>query len=140
MTPVETKDDSPEISSAPDRNSIDPPSGPPPSSGGIGLVQLLKMKEDLRAYFKGVPFQVSAGMLREKHDGNGRCYFGHAACRLDSVDSWHLKIKDYDVGPQFLKHLNGRDAIRSFATYFPVRVGLQDHAQRSSHQVTVVYN
>jgi gamma-glutamyltranspeptidase/glutathione hydrolase len=28
---------------------------PPPSSGGIGLVQLLKMKEDLRAYFKGVP-------------------------------------------------------------------------------------
>jgi gamma-glutamyltranspeptidase/glutathione hydrolase len=28
---------------------------PPPSSGGIGLVQLLKMKSDLQAYFKGVP-------------------------------------------------------------------------------------
>ncbi len=28
---------------------------PPPSSGGIGLVQLLKMKEDLRDDFKGVP-------------------------------------------------------------------------------------
>ena len=28
---------------------------PPPSSGGIGLVQLLKMKADLRAYFMGVP-------------------------------------------------------------------------------------
>ena len=27
---------------------------PPPSSGGIGLVQLLKMKSDLQAYFKGV--------------------------------------------------------------------------------------
>ncbi|MDC6129532.1 gamma-glutamyltransferase, partial [Burkholderia gladioli] len=28
---------------------------PPPSSGGVGLVQLLKMKEDLAADFKGVP-------------------------------------------------------------------------------------
>ena len=28
---------------------------PPPSSGGVGLVQLLKMKEDLAQQFKGVP-------------------------------------------------------------------------------------
>jgi gamma-glutamyltranspeptidase/glutathione hydrolase len=28
---------------------------PPPSSGGVGLVQLLKMKADLQADFKGVP-------------------------------------------------------------------------------------
>src|SRR6202161_1037900 len=34
MTPVETKDDSPELASTPDKNSIDP-SGPPPSSGGF---------------------------------------------------------------------------------------------------------
>ena len=28
---------------------------PPPSSGGIGLVQLLKMKADIKAEFKDVP-------------------------------------------------------------------------------------
>ena len=35
MTPLETKDESPELASSPDRNSVDPPSGPPPSSGGF---------------------------------------------------------------------------------------------------------
>jgi thiol-disulfide isomerase/thioredoxin len=35
MTPVDTKDESPELASTPDKNSIDPPSGPPPSSGGF---------------------------------------------------------------------------------------------------------
>jgi thiol-disulfide isomerase/thioredoxin len=35
MKPVETRDESPELASAPDRNSVDPPSGPPPSSGGF---------------------------------------------------------------------------------------------------------
>jgi len=68
-----------------DWNGLHVITAPPPSSGGVGLLQLLKMRADLQADFKDAPLnspQPSARILSVSTSGPRPCRFRRSFERI----------------------------------------------------------
>lgn len=109
MTPVETKDGSPELASAPDVHGSDSPSGPRPSSGGL-LKPGIIVVAILAVIVVGAHYADKATRLPHTASANAI----KADAKGDAKDEPELTLKNLDGKDVTLASLKGKVVLVNF--------------------------